>query len=121
MSTRTNTGNVTNVSIVNTSATGFAEGFISQGHLTQMVTNLTGTSASGTTTSGSITSTGVPRIAKIPLTSVCSPLGVQLPQTMRAKLVNSEFANCRQLPEKSLSTCARMIRNIPWLWSKGGH
>ena len=120
MSTRTNTGNVTNVSIVNTSATGLPEGFISQGNLTQMVTNLTGTT-SGTTTSGSITSTGVPSIAKSPLTSVCSPLGVQLPQTMRAKLVNSEFANFGQLLEK-LSTCgARMISNFPWLWCKGGN
>ena len=66
-----------------------------------MVTNLTGTSTSGTTTSGSITSTGVPRIAKSPLTSVCSPLGVQLPQTVRAKIVNSEFVNFGQLLEKS--------------------
>ena len=87
MSTGTNTGNVTVVSSVNTSATGLPEGFISQGNLTQMVTNLTGPSTSGTaklTASGSITGTGVPRIAKSPLTSVCSPSGVQLPQTMRA-------------------------------------
>ena len=85
MSTGTNTGNVTVVSSVNTSATGLPEGFISQGNLTQMVTNLTGPSTSGTATaSGSITGTGVPRIAKSPLTSVCSPSGVQLPQTMRA-------------------------------------
>ena len=100
-----------NVSSVNTSATGLPEGFTSQGNSTQMVTNLTGTNTSGTTTSGSITSTGVPRIEKSPLTSVCSPLGVQLPQTMRAKIVNSEFVNFGQLLEK-VSTCARMIRNI---------
>ena len=85
-----------------------------QGNLTQMVTNLT-----GTTTSGSITSTGVPSIAKSPLTSVCSPLGVQLPQTMRAKLVNSEFAKFGQLLEKLSTSGARMIRNFPWLWCKG--
>ena len=84
------------MSSVNTSATGLPEGFISQGNLTQMVTNLTGKSTSGTTTSGSITGTGVLRIAKTPLTSVCSPSGVQLPPTMRAKKVNSEFVNFGQ-------------------------
>ena len=106
MSTGTNTGNVTVVSSVNTSATGLPEGFISQGNLTQMVTNLTGPSTSGTATaSGSITGTGVPRIAKSPLTSVCSPSGVQLPQAMRAKKVNSEFVNVGQLLEKSEHLC----------------
>ena len=71
MSTGTNTGNVTVVSSVNTSATGLPEGFISQGNLTQMVTNLTDPSTSGTATaSGSITGTGnlniylVPRIVQ---------------------------------------------------------
>ena len=70
-----------------------------------MVTNFTGTSGSGTTKSGNITGTGVPRIAKSPLTSVCSPLGVQLPQTIRAKKVNSEFVNFGQLLEKSEHLC----------------
>ena len=68
MSTGTNTGNVTVVSIVNTSATGLPEGFISQGNLTQMVTNLTGPSTSGTATaSGSITGTGVSENCKKPI------------------------------------------------------
>ena len=48
MSTSTNMGNVTNVASVNTSATGLPEGFISQGDIMQMATNLTGTSTSGT-------------------------------------------------------------------------
>ena len=66
----------------------------------QMATNLSGTSTSGTTTSGSITDTGVPSIARSPFISVCSPLGVQLPQRMRAKIVNSEFVDLGQLLEK---------------------
>ena len=107
MSTSTNTMNVTNVSSVNTSATGLPEGLIPQGNLMQMATNLTGTSTSGTTTSGSFTDTGFPSIARSPLTSVCSPLGVQLPQTARAKIVNSEFVDFSQLLEK-MSTWARM-------------
>ena len=105
MSTSTNTGNVTNVSSVNTSATGLPEGLISQGNLMQMATNLTGTSTSSTTTSGSITGTGVPSIARSPLTSVCSHLGVQLPQPMRAKIVNREFVDFGQLLEKSEQLC----------------
>ena len=72
MSTSTNMGNVTNVSSVNTSVAGLPEGFIFQWNLMQMAT------------SGSITDTGVSSIARCPLTSVCSPFGVQLPQTMRA-------------------------------------
>ena len=107
MSTSTNTMNVTNVSSVNTSATGLPEGLVPQGNLMQMATNLTGTSTSGTTTSGSFTDTGFPSIARSPLTSVCSPLGVQLPQTTRAKIVNSEFVDFSQLLEK-MSTWARM-------------
>ena len=86
MSTSTNMGNVTNVASVNTSATGLPEEFISQGDIMQMATNLTATSTSGGTASGSITGT-----ARSPLASVCSPLGVQLPQTMSAKIVNSVF------------------------------
>ena len=66
----------------------------------QMATNLTGTSTSGTTTSGRITGIGVPSIARSPLTSVCSPSGVQLPQTLIAKIVNSEFVDFGQLLEK---------------------
>ena len=58
-----------------------------------MATYLTYTSTSGTNTSGMITGTGVPSIARSPLTSVCSALGVQLPLTIRAKIVNSEFAD----------------------------
>ena len=64
MSTSTNMGNVTNVASVNTSATGLPEGFISQGDIMQMATNLTGTSTSGTTTSGSITDTDVPALQR---------------------------------------------------------
>ena len=105
MRTSTNTGNVTNVSSVNTSATGLPEGFISLGNLMQMATNLSGTSTSGTTTSGSITDTGVPSIARSLLISVCSPLRVQLPQTMRAKIVNSESVDFGQLLEKSEHLC----------------
>ena len=86
MSTSTNMGNVTNVASVNTSATGLPEEFISQGDMMQMATNLTGKSTIGTTASSSITGT-----ARSPLASVCSPLGVQLPQTMSAKIVNSVF------------------------------
>ena len=74
-----------NVSSVNTSATGLPEGCISQGNSMQMATHLTGTSTSGTTTSGGIMGTGVSSIGRSPLISVCSPLGVKLPQTMRAK------------------------------------
>ena len=85
MRTSTNTGNVTNVSSVNTSATGLPEGFISHVNLMQMATNLTGTSISGTTTSGGIMGTGVSNIGRSPLISVCSPLGVKLPLSMRAK------------------------------------
>ena len=62
MSTSTNMGNVTNVASVNASATGLPEGFISQGDIMQMATNLTGTSTSGTTASGSITGTDIPAL-----------------------------------------------------------
>ena len=55
ISTDTNMGNVTNVSSVNTSATGLPEGLFLTGILKQMATYLTGTSTSGITTSGSIT------------------------------------------------------------------
>ena len=85
---------------MNTSATGLPEGFIPQGNIMQMATNLTDTSTSGTASTGSITDTGVPSIARRTLTSVCSPLGVQLPQTIRAKIVNSEFVDFGQLLEK---------------------
>ena len=84
----------------------------------QMATNLTGTSTSGTTTSGSFTDTGFPSIERSPLTSVCSPLGVQLPQTTRAKIVNSEFVDFSQLLEK-MSTWARM--KFPGCGAGGGH
>ena len=70
-----------------------------------MATNLTGTSTSGTTTIGNIIGTGVPSIARSPLTSVCSPLGVQLPLTMNAKKVKSEFVDFGQLLEKSEHLC----------------
>ena len=83
--TSTNTGNVTNVSSVNTLARRLAKRVYFSREFNAMATKLTGTSTSGTTTSGSITDTGVPSIARSPLISVCSPLGVQLPQTMRAK------------------------------------
>ena len=82
MTTSTNTENVTNVSCVNTSAGGLPEGFISQG---QIATNLTDTSTSGGSTSGDIMGTGVPSIGRRPLISVCSPMGVKLPLSMRAK------------------------------------
>ena len=62
MSTSTNMGNSANVVSVNTSATGLPEGFISQGDIMQMATNLTGTSTSGTTASGSITGTDIPAL-----------------------------------------------------------
>ena len=45
--------------------------------------------------------TDVTSISRSPLTSVCCPLGVQLPQTMRAKIVNSEFVDFGQLLEKT--------------------
>ena len=89
MSTSTNMGNVTKVSSVNTSATGLPEGFISQRNIMQMATNLTDTSTSDATTSGSITGTGVPSFTRSPLTSVCSPLGVQF-STTNNECVNSE-------------------------------
>ena len=71
----------------------------------QMATNLTGTSTSGTTTSDSITDTGVPSISRSPLISLCSPLRVQLPQTITAKIVNSVFVDFGQLLEKSEHLC----------------
>ena len=86
-----------NMSIVSTS---LSRGVISHANLMPMATYLTYTSTSGTNTSGMITGTGVPSIARSPLTSVCSALGVQLPLTIRAKLVNSEFADFGQLLEK---------------------
>ena len=45
--------------------------------------------------------TDVTSISRSPLTSVCCPLGVQLPQTMRAKIVNREFVDFGQLLEKT--------------------
>ena len=65
-----------------------------------MPTNTTGTSTTNTTLGDSIMGTGVTNIARNPLTSVCSPLGVQLPQTMRAKIVNSELVDFGLLLEK---------------------
>ena len=84
-----------------------------------MTTNLTDTSTSGTTTSGSITDTGVPSITRSPLTSVCSPLGVQLPQTMRAKIVNSDFVNFGQLLGKKEHLCKDDTQYSLGVWQGG--
>ena len=100
MSASSNMVNVPNVSSLST-ATGLPAGFIAPGNLMHMPTNTTGTSTTNTTLGGSIMGTGVTNIARNPLTSVCSPLGVQLPQAMRAKIVNSEFVDFGQLLEKS--------------------
>ena len=113
-------GNVTKVSSVNTSATGLPERFISQGNIMQMATNVTDTSTSGATTSGSITGTGVPSIARSPLPSVCSPLGVQLPQTMSAKIVNSEFVDFDQLLEKKSEHLCKENKQYSLAVGQGG-
>ena len=84
-------------------STGLSGGIISQANLMPMVpSTISGTSTSSSiNTSGSIMGTDVASISRSPLTSVCCPLGVQLPQTMRAKIVNSEFVDFGQLLEKT--------------------
>lgn len=68
-------------------------------------TNVTSSSLGGfvgaSSNPGFISSLPNPIMSRNPLTSVCSPLGMSLPQSLKIKIINSEYVDFPYLLEKS--------------------